>query len=149
MEQKETKRTIKVKDAVRVYNVVKAMKLTDVKKDDRIAVLKVTRALKAVAGPFDDFVRDAQERLRPEGFDEVLEKARRWDGLTPEEKEAVNAAITGYNKELEECVNPEGEKEVEIEGFEPLSDDTLAAIPSSNADIDADTLLLIQDTVGR
>lgn len=142
------KRSVKVQDALAVYNTLKGLKIAKLDREGQFAVLRAARALKAVATGFEDFAKDAQERLKPEGFDKVVEKSQRFDTLTDDEKRAVNAAAAAYQRDVDECVRPELESVKEVDGFAPLSEDTVAAIASSNEQLDVQTLMLIEDVCG-
>lgn len=147
-EKMNEKKSVKTQDALSVYNVLKSLKIAKLSKADQFAVLRAARALKPVAIGFEDFVKDAQERLKPEGFDSVVEKSQRFDTLSDEEKRAVNEAIGAYQKDVDECVKPELESVKEVDAFEPLSEEALSGIASANEHLDVQTLMLIEDVCG-
>ncbi len=142
------KKSVKTSDAVSVYNVLKSLKIAKMAKEDQFAVLRAARALKPVATGFDDFVKDAQERLKPEGFDEIVEKSQRFDSLTDDEKREVNTVAAAYQKDVDDCVKPELDSDKEIDSFTPLSEDAIAAIATGNEHLDVQTLMLLQDICG-
>lgn len=141
--------TVKTGDAVSVYKIVtaKGFSIRSLKKEDMFAVLRAANSLKPVAESFQGFLKDAQERLKPEDFDALMEKAERFDTLAADEKREVNKAVQAYNKDVDDCVKTELEKDTEVEAFARLSEDAIAGIASSN-DLDVAALMLLQDTVG-
>lgn len=141
-------KSVKTQDAVTVYNVLKGLKIAKLAKADQFAVLRAARALKPIAAGFEDFAKDAQERLKPEGFDAVVEKSQRFAMLGEEEKSAVNAAFNAYQKDVDECVRPELESVKEVDSFEVLSEEALSGIASANEQLDVQTLMLIEDVCG-
>ena len=147
-EKMNEKKSVKTQDALSVYNVLKSLKIAKLSKADQFAVLRAARALKPVAIGFEDFVKDAQERLKPEGFDGVIEKSQRFNTLSDEEKRAVNEAATAYQRDVDECVKPELDSFKEVDCFEPLSEDAISGIASSNEHLDVQTLMLIEDVCG-
>lgn len=145
--EKEVK-TMKTSEVVGVYNVLKSLKISKLKKEDQFAVIRAARALKPVATAFDDFIKDAQERLRPVGFDAVDEKRGRFEQLTAAEKEEVTAAVHSYNKDVNDCVQTEADREVEVGDFTRVSDDVIAGLVAGNEDLDIETVMILQDVIG-
>lgn len=143
-ENKTTKTTIKVSDAVRAYNALKDLGIVKLKKEDMFAVLRAANAIKPVAKAFEDFVKDVQERLRPEGFSEITEKAQKFDSLTPEEQAEVNNVIGEYQKSVNECVIEEQEKEKEVDAYRRLNEDAFGDLIQSNEKLTVDDILLLQ-----
>lgn len=145
--EKEVK-TMKTSEIVGVYNVLKSLKISKLKKEDQFAVIRAARALKPVATAFDDFIKDAQERLRPAGFDAVDEKRGRFEQLTAAEKEEVTAAVHSYNKDVNDCVQTEADREVEVGDFTRVSDDVIAGLVAGNEGLDIETVMILQDVIG-
>lgn len=145
--EKEVK-TMKTSEVVGVYNVLKSLKISKLKKEDQFAVIRAARALKPVATAFDDFIKDAQERLRPVGFDAVDEKRGRFEHLTAAEKEEVTAAVHSYNKDVNDCVQTEADREVEVGDFTRVSDDVIAGLVAGNEGLDIETVMILQDVIG-
>ena len=146
------KKKIKVRDAVAVYSALRginAAKFPTADKAGLFAVIRATRAFKAAFDSQADFERDAAERLKPEDFDALMEKRNRFDTLTPEEKREVADRLNAYDRAFVECVKPEQEKEVEIDAFEPLSEDVIAGIAAASENMALETLLLIEDACGK
>lgn len=138
------KKTVKTQDVVNGYAILKTVKIGKLDKADQFKVIRNARALKPVATAFDDFVTDARERLKPEGFDEIIEKSQRFKTLSDEERADVNVAIMKHNKEVEDCVRAEAEKEVEIEMPETLSEAALSGIVTEN-NLDVQSMMLLMD----
>lgn len=139
--------TIKVGDAVSVYNTMKGLNIRSLKKEDMFSVLRAANALKPVAESFSGFLKDAQDRLKPEGFDRIVEKSRNFDALPDDEKKEVNKAAQAYQKDVDDCVKTELDKETEVAQFARLSEDAIAGIASSN-DLDVASIMLLQEVVG-
>ena len=131
-----------------VYNVLKGLKISRLAKDDQFAVLRAARALKPVATGFEDFVRDAQERLQPEGFARMEGKRERFATLPDDEKRELNKFYMSYQKDVDDCVLPELESEKEVDSFTPLSEEALSGIALANENLDVQTLMLIEDVCG-
>lgn len=142
------KKKITVRKATVAYAALReinAAKLPSSDKGDLFAIIRATRALKAVAEAQKDFEKDAAERLRPADFDALMEKREQFASLSPEEQRDVAARFRAYDKAFTECVLPEQEKEVEIDAFDPLSDSAISAIASASDNMPLDTLLIIEE----
>lgn len=144
----EKKKTIKTADAVSVYNVLKGLHISKLVKEDQFAVLRAARALKPIAVAFEDFVKDAQGRLKPENFAKMEERRERFETLSDDEKRELNRFYLSYQKDVDDCVRPELESEKEIDVFSPLSEEALSGIASANENLDVQTLMLIEDVCG-
>lgn len=144
-EKKENKaqgKAVKVNDAVTAFRLINPAKLTKMEVKERCALILITRQLKKVATEFDDLLKDAQEKLKPEGFDKIVEKVQGKKELTSSEQETLNK----YNKDVTDCVQTELDKDVEFD-FKPLSEDTLGRFVESN-DFSVSEIMLIGDVIG-
>lgn len=140
---------MKTIDIVKAYRIINDAKLTKMEDADKFKVIKATRQLKPVATSFDEFVKEAQERLKPEDWDGMQKKARKWqeDGdkstLTVEERREINRYFTDYNAKVEECVKEEAEKEPELT-YERLSEEAFGKFIASN-DYDVRTIIELEN----
>lgn len=133
------KTTEQIVAAFRLINTAKISKMEDTEK---FALIKAVKHLKKVGTDFDDFLKDAQERLKPEDFDKIAAKYQSKDELTADE----TAALNKYNKDVNECVQGELDKEVELD-FEPLSEEALGRFIASN-DFTVAEIMTISDVIG-
>ena len=124
------KKTIKTRQAVSAYNVARNLKFGKVERGDVFTLLRATNALKPTVTAYEDFVKDAQERLKPEGFDSIAAKFQAKEELTAKEQ----AAVEKYNNDVSDCVEAELEKVVEVE-YEPLGEDGLYALAAANENL--------------
>lgn len=138
------KKTMTVKDVVDAYDVLKTLKITKLPREGQLAVLRASRALKTAATEFDDFVKDARERLKPDNFDTIVEMSQRFDSLTEAEKAEVNYAAQKYQRAVDECATAERGKTVEVDSFEPFTEEWIADIAAGN-DLSVQALLLLGD----
>ncbi|MDE6236307.1 MAG: hypothetical protein K2M45_00380 [Muribaculaceae bacterium] len=143
-ENKTEKVIMKTSVAVSCYNVLKVLKIRKLPKEGQFKVLRAAKAFKPIATAFEDFLSDVRERLKPEGFETVVEKSQRFNDLTDPEKIEVNDAIGKYNKTVEECVKTELDKYVELDSVELFGDDNLAILTEAN-DLDVQTVLMLED----
>lgn len=127
---------------VTAFRVINSAKLTKMETPERFALICKTRQLKKVSEDFDGLLKDTQEKLKPEGFDAIAEKVQGRKETTPEEA----AAWKKYQKDINDCVDTELKKEVEIE-IEPLSSESFERFVESN-DFSVGEIIAVQDVIG-
>ena len=127
---------------VTVHRLISKAKLGKMEDAEKFALIKIARQFKKVAVDFDDFLKDVQERLKPEGFDAIVSKIQAGKELTPEESAKHNK----YQKDITECLNDEVEK-VNVLDFTPLSEEALGRFFASN-DFSLSEILIISETIG-
>lgn len=144
---------MKTKQVVEAYNVLGGAKLTKMEDKDKFTVIKAMRQMKPVATGYEDFVKDAQEKLKDEHFDDMRGKAQKWQeegdktALTVDERIEVNAYFAAYNKRVNDCLKEEREKEVEL-GYGRLDEEAFGKLVASN-DFDVNTILLLGDALAE
>jgi hypothetical protein len=92
-------KTIDIKNA---YNLINTAKLTKLSSTDKFKVIKAIRVLKQIAIDFEEFQKDAMERLKGEEHDDIVAKATQWKSegenttLTTAERIRVNTYLLKY-----------------------------------------------------
>lgn len=128
---------LSVKKIGNVYRLLNEAKMGKMESKDQIKLVRIVRKLKGVMAPFDDFVKDAQEKLKGENHDEVVRKWQQWQRegeettLSEEERSTVAEYMTEYNKKLNECLKEEFEREHEVE-FEKIDEAAFEKLIASN-----------------
>lgn len=121
----------------------KGMKLSDLEPKDMYVALRAINSLRPVVTAFDDFNKDVLERLKPEGWDEAVE---RYNEMSESEKEDANKMASEYTRMVNECVQSELEKEKEVDDYERLSEEAFGKLIKSNgALLDVPSILLLQE----
>lgn len=148
--------TIKADTAIAAYRLLTTPKtegkdgfrLSTLETADIFKVLRAADALKPVAVAFDDFHKDAQERLKPENWDELIEKYGKFQDLTDEEKVEVNKSLTDYNNKVAECVRTKLYKENELDAYERLPEEALGRLIKDNGHLlDVQGALLLREVL--
>lgn len=137
----KTAKTVKVNDIVTAYRLINPAKLTKMDTAERFALILATRRLRKVSTDFEELLKDTQEKMKPEGFDAIVEKVQGKRELTAPEQDALNR----YNKDVTQCVQTELDKEAELD-FEPLSKEAVEHFIDSN-DFAVSDVMLIMDVV--
>jgi hypothetical protein len=142
-------KTIELNNA---YTLLNAAKLSKMENADKYTVIKAIRVIKPIVTAYEDFVKDAQDRLKGEDHDVIIEKAQQWQregektSLTIEERTAINEYLNDYNKRVMECVQTEAEKEHEL-AIEHLTEESFGKFMESNEAWEVKDILLLQDVL--
>lgn len=151
---------MKTIDIVNAYNVLNAAKLTKLADADKFTVIRAMRALKPIYTGYEEAVKDAQERLKPEDFDALQKKAADWNAthkdkklsdLTPEERttlEGINTAFRDYTSKVEQCVRDLAETEKTLD-YTRLSQDAFGKLLESNPEWKMQEILGVADVLGE
>lgn len=149
---------MKVIDIINAYNVLNAAKLNKLADADKFTVIRAMRALKPIHTDYEEAVKDAQERLKPEDFDALQKRAADWNAthkdkqlkdLTPEERttlEGINAAYRDYTTKVEECIRDIAEKEKELD-YTRLTEEAFGKLLESNPDWTMQQILAVADVL--
>lgn len=114
-------------ESVIVYRMLNNAKLTKMEDNEKFLVIRLMKELKPIANSYDEFIKDAAEKLKPEGIDEINAKMQEGKELSKEEKEVFDK----FNRDVTECVQKELKKEHEINA-ELLSEEAMKHFMSSN-----------------
>lgn len=105
---------MKKKEAIELYKVLSQCKLTGLASSQKMVVLNNLRQLRPVSETYDADIKDAMERMKPEGFDDIIKKAREHNEsinsnngptMSEEETKAVTEAINAFNAEVNQFIN--------------------------------------------
>ncbi|MDE6649297.1 MAG: hypothetical protein K2K45_05145 [Muribaculaceae bacterium] len=131
---KVTMKAGKIIRAYRLLNIERTekkegFKLSALEANDLYIVIRALDALKPVVDKFDGFVKDAQKKLKPEGWDEKVQK---YQDASTEEKAEIDKEAEEYTRKVNECVSTELEKDKEIEAYEHLSEEAFGKLVQTN-----------------
>lgn len=129
--------------AVIAYRILNNAKLGKMKDEGKFAVIKIMKELKPVATGYDDFIKDAAEKLKPEGIEEIQAKLQGKGELSAEEQALWNE----YNEKVQKCVQDELNKEVEVT-CEPLKEEDFGALIASN-DFAVGEIMALDEVIGE
>lgn len=119
----------KVKDVVSAYKVLGDAKVVKLEESEVIKVVKARKAMRPIADDYDAFLKDCQEKFKPEGWDEIQKKLQQWQQegenttLTEAERIELNKAVIGYQKKIDAALKDELKREVEL-NIEPLKEES-------------------------
>lgn len=151
-------KTMKTIDIINAYNVLNAAKLNKLADADKFTVIRAMRALKPIHTDYEEAVKDAQERLKPEGFDDLQRRAADWNAthkdkqlkdLTPEERttlDGINTAFRDYTDKVEKCVRDLAERDCELT-YTRLTEEAFGKLLESNPDWTMQQILAVADVL--
>ena len=137
------KTKITTENVLGAYNVINTAKYTKLDDADKIKVWKIARAMKPVATQFEEESKDAAEKLKPENFDDNLQKAQEYERILKDNSDMSKAAMGAaeydkfikslkeYNELVNKAIKEFADKEVTLE-FEPISEDAFGKLMASN-----------------
>lgn len=125
------KKDMKLEKIVTAYRALGEAKVTKLDEGEVIKIVKARKAMRTYAEEYEAFLKDAQEKLKGEGFDELQEKVQKWAELTDEEKLAVNKELGEYQRKIDKTVQEELEREVDIE-VDKLAEGSLPKLLQEN-----------------
>lgn len=126
-----------IKQITSAYKVLGEAKVTKLEESEVIKVVKARKAMRPIADDFDAFLKDCQEKFKPENWDEVQEKLGKWQQegesttLTEAERIEVNKVVIGYQKSIDAAIKDELAREVEI-SVETLKEDSATKLLVEN-----------------
>lgn len=152
--EKSTKVAVKADNAIAVYRLLTTpktperdgVKLSTLDTKDIFKVLRAVNVLKPVAVAFDDFHKDVRERLKPDGWDEKVQK---YSEATDREKAESDRIAAEYANTVNECIATELEKIKEVDAYEHLGEEALGKLIQANAHLfDLREAMLLQEVLG-
>lgn len=126
-----------IKNIVSAYKTLGDAKVTKLEESEVIKVVKARKAMRPIADDFDAFLKDCQEKFKPENWDEVQEKVAQWQKegenttLTEAERVELNKAVIGYQKKVDGAVKDELAREVEL-NIESLKEESATKLLVEN-----------------
>ena len=128
---------VSVKKIVEAYKMLGEAKVSKLEESEVVKVIKARKAMRPVAEDFEAFLKDAQDKFKPECWDDVQKKISQWQEeggnttLTDAEKRGVNTVVVEYQNSINKAINEELEREIEIE-IEKLKDGSDVKLMSAN-----------------
>lgn len=122
---------MKLVELVACYKALGEAKVTKLEESEVIKVVKARKAMRPFAEEYDAFLKDVQEKFKPENFDEIQSNVQKWKDLSDEEKIATNKTLAEYQKKVNDAVEAELNKVVEV-SVEKLNENSATKILLEN-----------------
>lgn len=145
---------MKTSKIVEIYGILNTAKLSGMETKSKMIILENLRILKPIAEGYKSDMETAQEKLKPEDFESITEKANRHNEavkekkeegrMTAEELKEVNEIYLSLNKELATISNDLESVEHEVT-LKTISPDEFGKL--TIADEDAGKLLTLYEVL--
>lgn len=122
---------MKLKEIVDAYKALGEAKVHNLEESEILKIVKARKVMRQYAEEYDTFLKDCQEKFKPENFDEIQSKIQKWDELTNEEKVSINKVLIAYQQSINNAVVEELEKIIDIT-FDKLNEDTISKLLKNN-----------------
>lgn len=109
-----------VKQVVECYKAFEKSKVNKLEESEKIKILKARKAMRPIHDDYEAFLKDVQEMMKPENWDELQKKVQQWQQegekttLTESERIEINKALVEYSKKVDNAIKEELAKEVEL-----------------------------------
>lgn len=122
---------MKLKELIAAYKALGEAKVTKLEASEVLKIIKARKAMRPHAEEHEAFLKDCQEKFKPADWDEIQDKAQKWETLTDDEKKDLDIVLMEYNNKIHSAILEEIEKEVEV-SVEKLNEDSLTNILQEN-----------------
>lgn len=149
---------MKTIEIVNAYNALNGAKLAKMEDKEKFTLIKAMKVLKPIKNDYEDFVKDAREKLKGDNHEDMVKRVEEWrtkhndtkpGDFTPaelKELNEINTYFNDYNKKVEECVKEEADKEVTPE-YARLTEDAFGRLLASNNDWDVEKSLMVSEVL--
>lgn len=122
---------MKLREIVICYKTLGEAKVTKLSDADVVKIVKARKMMRSIVEDFEAFLKDCQEKFKPEDFDDIQEKVQKWAELSDEEKIDCNKTLLTYQKKIDKALQEEQEKEIEL-ALEKLEEGAGSKLLSEN-----------------
>lgn len=128
---------MKLKEAVNLYKALGDAKVSALSESDITIIVKTRKNLRTIAEDYEAFLKDCQDKFKPEDWDSIQEKLSKWQqegentSLTIEERIEINKIVVDYQNKVSSAVKEELEKDIDIT-VEKLSDEAAVKLLKHN-----------------
>lgn len=129
--------------AIVAYRILNNAKLGKMKDEDKFLIVRAMKQLKPIATAYEDFMKDASDRLKLDGIEAIQEKVQRSEQLTTDEQ----SVWIKYNTNVAKCVSEELAKDVEL-SFEQLDEEAMKGLLASN-DFNVSEIMYLDEVIGK
>lgn len=122
---------MKIKEIVNAYKTLGEAKVNNLEESEILKIVKARKSMRTIAEEFEAFLKDVQEKFKPDNFDEIQSKAQKWSELSDEEKIELNKLFKIYETSINKALAEEQEKDVDLT-LDKLSEETISKLLKAN-----------------
>mgnify|MGYP003420952439 FL=1 len=122
---------MKLKEIVNSYKAFGEAKVNSLEESEILKIVKARKAMRSIVEDFEAFLKDVQEKFKPENLEELQIKAQKWSELSDEEKMEINKIFRQYEQAINTALLEEQEKEFEL-NIDKLSEESVSKLLKDN-----------------
>lgn len=122
---------MKLKEIVSLYKILGEAKVSNLEESEIVKIVKARKQLRQYAEEYDAFLKDAQDKFKPENFEVIQDKLQKWNDLSDEDKINVNKVVRTYELKINTAVGEELEKDIDVT-LEKLTEDSITKLLKHN-----------------
>lgn len=122
---------MKVKEIVSAYKALGEAKVNNLEESEIIKILKSRKTMRSIAEEFNEFLKEVQDKFKPENFEEIQFKLQNWSEVSDEDKIKITNIIKEYEAKINSAIKDELEKEIELE-LEKLNENSISKLLKNN-----------------
>ena len=122
---------MKQKEIIEAYRMLGEANIKTLDDKDGVIIIKGRMAMRPHVESYEALLKDAREKFKPEGLEDMQEKAQSWDKLSIEERKSINDFFKQYQEKIDTVCGPELEKEVEC-NIEKISQESAMKLLKEN-----------------
>lgn len=128
---------VTVKQIVSTYKLLGEAKVSKLEESEVVKIVKARKNMRSIAEDYEAFLKDVQEKFKPENWYEIQQKVQQWQKegedttLSESERIAINKAIIDYTNKVNTAVKEELDREVEI-SIETIKEDSFIKLLVEN-----------------
>ena len=105
---------MKLKEVVSLYKILGEAKVSNLDESEIIKIVKARKLIRQSAEEYDAFLKDVQEKFKPENFEYIQNALQNWNNIDDQERIEVNKVVRNYELKINAAVAEELEKDVDI-----------------------------------
>lgn len=122
---------MKLKEIVNTYKLLGEAKVMNLTEEEVLLIVIARKKMRKLVMEYEEYLKDIQDKLKPDDFDEMVTKAQNWDNLSKKEQTQLGIKLKEYEAKVNNMVKDELEKEIELQ-LEPLPEECLAKLIKMN-----------------
>lgn len=122
---------MKLKEIVSTYKLLGEAKVMNLNETEVLAIVVARKKMRKFAIEYDEYLKDVQDKFRPDNFEELISKAQNWDSLNKEDQQYLSTQLKSFEQKVNNLVKDELNKEIDLE-LEPLTEECLAKLIKMN-----------------
>lgn len=122
---------MKLKEVVSLYKILGEAKVSSLDESEIVKIVKARKLIRQSAEEYDAFLKDVQEKFKPENFEYIQNALQNWNNIDDQERIEVNKVVRTYELKINTAVAEELEKDVDVV-LDKLSEESVTKLLKHN-----------------